>query len=91
MSIDEFETIRLIDFEGLTQKQCAEQMDVARTTVQAIYRSARKKLAQGIVQGISMQIEGGDVHVCEHRNDACDNGCCKMREKAERKGGSNRE
>ena len=83
LAVDEFETIRLVDFEGLTQEQCAEQMEVARTTVQAIYQSARKKLAQCIVQGSSLQIEGGDVRFCEHRNASCTKGCCKWKEKSE--------
>ena len=39
MSIDEYETIRLIDWEKLTQVQCAEQMGIARTTVTGIYLS----------------------------------------------------
>ena len=37
MSVEEYETIRLIDLEGLLQEECAESMHVARTTVQKIY------------------------------------------------------
>lgn len=79
MTLDEYEVIRLIDLEGLTQEQCSEQMEVARTTVQAIYASARKVLAQCIVEGHPLQIEGGDVHFCEHHNSSCGKGCCRWR------------
>lgn len=80
MSIDEYEAIRLIDFQGLTQEQCAEQMQVARTTIQAIYASARKILAQCIVEGCRLHINGGNVLFCEHHDDVCGNGrCCKRK------------
>ena len=42
LGVDEYEVIRLIDLEGLTQEQCAVQMEVARTTVTGIYLSARR-------------------------------------------------
>lgn len=42
MTVDEYETIRLIDLERFTQEECARQMNVARSTVQGIYNEARK-------------------------------------------------
>lgn len=71
MTLDEFETIRLIDLEGLSQQQCAQRMEVARTTVQAIYAGARKKLAQCLVGGRELLIEGGDYVVCNGNNGNC--------------------
>ena len=66
MSIDEYETIRLIDYMGFNQAECAEKMHVSRATVQAIYREARKKIARFIVEGINMTIEGGDFELAEN-------------------------
>ena len=71
MTFDEHETVRLIDLEGLTQEQCAERMEVARTTVQAIYGTARKKLAECIVNGKVLAVGGGDVKICEYRDRCC--------------------
>lgn len=63
MTVDEFETLRLLDGEGLTQGQCAERMNIARTTVTAIYESARKKVADVLIHGKRLLITGGH---CEY-------------------------
>ena len=71
LTIDEYETIRLIDQEGLSQEECGEFMQVARTTVQQVYGSARKKLAQTIVDGRPLRIEGGNYRLCSGEATAC--------------------
>ena len=59
MTVDEFEALRLLDDEGLTQETCALRMNIARTTVTAIYDSARKKIANALVHGKRLLITGG--------------------------------
>ena len=66
MSLDEYETIRLIDKEKLSQEQCAQQMGVARTTVTSIYESARRKIAETIVDGKQLLISGGQYQLPEY-------------------------
>ena len=76
MSVDEYETIRLIDLEGFTQEECADQMNIARTTVQRIYNDARKKLAESLVNGKVLRIEGGDYKLCDGLEKSCGCGGC---------------
>lgn len=71
LALDEFEAVRLIDLEGLTQEQCAAQMNIARTTVQAIYGSAREKLARCLVHGNELAVGGGDYILCDGRLEGC--------------------
>ena len=65
MSLDEFETIRLLDRKGMTQEQCAECMGVARTTVTAIYDSARRKIAEALTDGRRLLIRGGNYRLSD--------------------------
>ena len=68
MSLDEFETIRLLDYEGLNQEECAFRMGVARTTVTAMYENARKKLITAVVEGKRFSIAGGNIEIDRERN-----------------------
>lgn len=64
MTVEEYETIRLIDMERLTQEESARSMGVARSTIQRIYDDARKKIAEAIVNGKTLKIRGGDYELC---------------------------
>lgn len=88
MTVEEYETLRLIDYEGLMQEECAERMNVARTTVQRIYNDARKKTAEFLVGGKALLIEGGDFVLCD---DSCNGhyNCGKCNGKGRRHGFSN--
>jgi len=79
MTVDEYETIRLIDLEGFTQEECAGQMNVARSTVQGIYIGARKKLAESLVNGKILSIGGGEYRLCEGLGNGCGRGCHRHR------------
>lgn len=79
MTVDEYETIRLIDLEGFTQAECAAQMNVARSTVQGIYIEARRKLAESLVNGKVLWIEGGEYRLCDGLGNSCGRGCHRHR------------
>jgi predicted DNA-binding protein (UPF0251 family) len=67
LSIEEVEAIRLKDLEGLDQEQGAEKMNVSRPTFQRILSSARQKIADAILNGKAMRIEGGNYEMAPRR------------------------
>ena len=81
LTLDEYQAVRLIDLEGKMQEECAARMDVARTTVQAIYANARRKIADCIINGKELVIEGGDVVLCDGKAAGCGGGheCTRLR------------
>jgi len=60
LGFDEFEAVRLKDLEGLEQEEAARKMKISRPTFQRLLVCARKKLADAIVHGKAIKIEGGN-------------------------------
>jgi len=57
---EEFEAIRLTDYEDLTQEEAAERMNISRPTFTRLYDKARKSIAKAFVEGKAIIINGGD-------------------------------
>lgn len=70
---EEYESIRLSDYEGFTQEQAAEKMNISRPTFTRIYEKARRTIAQAFVEGKAIFIEGGNYQTndCWYRCDNC--------------------
>jgi predicted DNA-binding protein (UPF0251 family) len=66
-SIEEAEAIRLKDMENLDQEQCAVKMNISRTTFQRVLESARKKIADALLNGKAIRIEGGNYEMTRYR------------------------
>jgi len=60
LSVEELEAIRLRDQEDLDQEECAGRMNISRATFQRVLQSARKKLADALLTGKAIKIEGGN-------------------------------
>ncbi|MBV5314815.1 MAG: DUF134 domain-containing protein [Prolixibacteraceae bacterium] len=58
--LEEYESIRLLDFENMTQEEAAIHMEVSRPTLTRIYENARKKVARSLVEGVDVVISGGE-------------------------------
>jgi len=61
LTVDELEAIRLADLKGLYQEHAAEKMNISRQTFGRILESAHKKIADALVNGKALSIQGGSV------------------------------
>jgi len=73
LSIEEAEAIRLKDIEGLEQDDCAQKMSISRSTFARILLSARQKMADALLNGKAIRIEGGNYEMAV-RQFRCGNG-----------------
>jgi predicted DNA-binding protein (UPF0251 family) len=73
LSVEEAEAIRLKDLEGLEQEECAQRMSVSRTTFARVLNSARQKMADVLLNGKALRIEGGNFQMALQRF-RCDSG-----------------
>ncbi len=71
LTVDEFEAIRLADLDGLYQEHAAEKMKVSRQTFGRIVESAHKKVAEALVKGKALKIEGGEFAMASMRKFWC--------------------
>jgi uncharacterized protein len=61
LTLDELEAVRLADFESLYQEDAARKMDISRQTFGNIVKSARRKIADAILNAKALKIAGGTV------------------------------
>lgn len=60
LRVEEFESLRLKDYQNLDQNECAEKMDISQPTFHRLISSARKKVAEALTLGKALKIEGGN-------------------------------
>ena len=65
--VEELEAVRLKDGEGLEQEECGRLMKVSQPTFHRVLESARRKIAEALVQGKAIRIEGGDFEMAERK------------------------
>ena len=63
---EEYEAIRLIDYEDLTQLEAAEIMGISRPTFTRLYDKARKNIAKAFIEGKAIIISGGKYIMDSH-------------------------
>lgn len=68
LTLDEFEALRLADYEGLYHEEAARLMEISRPTFTRLISSARQKVAAMLVEGRSLFVKGGEIKMVEETN-----------------------
>jgi len=68
LSLDEYEAIRLADFKEFYQENAASQMNISRQTFGRIIESAHRKIADVLINGKALKIDGGEVSIEEKKS-----------------------
>lgn len=85
LTVEELESIRLKDLENLEQEDCAQRMKISRPTFQRVLGAARNKIAEALVEGKAIRVEGGNYKLarinfrcldCDHEY-SVSGGCCR--------------
>ncbi|MEI6346795.1 MAG: DUF134 domain-containing protein [Bacteroidota bacterium] len=61
LQFDEFESLKLVMYEKLSQDEAAEKMNVSRPTLTRVYNRGLEKIAKAFVEGLSIEFAGGNV------------------------------
>jgi predicted DNA-binding protein (UPF0251 family) len=80
LTLDEVEALRLADWEGLYQEQAAGEMKISRPTFARIIEAARRKVADALIHGKALRLEGGVVQMKEkkeNQNHESSHSCCR--------------
>lgn len=72
LTLDEYEAVRLADLQGFYQEEAAQKMGVSRQTFGNIISSAHHKIADALINGKSLRIEGGYVNELKERKFICE-------------------
>lgn len=77
LNLEEYESIRLLDYENLSQEEASKYIGVSRPTLTRIYESARKKVSKALIEGCKIIIEGGSF-IFKDEWFECKNCLCKF-------------
>ena len=81
ITLDEMEAVRLADLDGLYQEEAALRMNVSRQTFANILGSAHRRIAEALVKGKALRIEGGNIDIRQDEAEERQGKCCRQRKR----------